>query len=346
MKPIAALFAAALFNGALFTAALTTDMGLAMAGQTQGVPAVKAAGGASTDKPAVLLRSNVVVNHDQVYLSDLFDGVPAELDRVVSASPAPGRAQLFTWGLLRKVAKESGLAWESGHPRSKVRLERAGEPISKERVIGELVLALQDSGVTGGFEVEIYNRFVNAILPRGMAYGLFVEAMEHSTRDGRLAATVRIEAENGQDFTARVMGRVHPLVTMPVLVRSVLPGDIIKTSDLGWMEKRAQQVIRTAVSDPADIVGMKAKRALTPGTPILHSDIKPNMLVERRDLVTLVVNSPVMRLTAKGVATEPGALGDVIRIRNTVSNRVIEGRVIAAGVVEVMVGAQLARLSQ
>jgi len=331
MKPFAALFAAA---------------GLAAFLQSAPVLAQATNTIVAEEKPTVLLRSTVMVNDDQVYLSDLFDGVPAAQDRVVSASPPPGRAQLFTYGLLRKFVKENDLNWDSGHPRSKVRLERAGEPVSKERVINELTLALQDAGVNGPFEVEIYNRFVNAILPRGMAYDIYIETMEHTARDGRLISSVRIAAANGHDFTARVMGRVHPLVKVPVLVRSVLPGDIINARDIGWQEKRAHQVIRTAASDPSQIIGQKARRALTPGMPILHSDVKQNMLVDRRDLVTLVVNSPVMRLTAKGVALEDGAMGDVIRIRNSVSDRIIEGRVVARGLVEVSIGSQLAQLSQ
>jgi len=327
---------------ALYAAALALML------QMPGVPATGVAGAAANDgtAPSVLLRADVVVEEDHVWLSDLFDGVPADLDKPVSASPPPGRARLFTAGLLRKFAQENGLDWEADHGRAKVRLERAGEAVSKERVIGEITLALRDAGVTGPLEVEVYNRFVNAILPRGMGYAIFVETMEHFPRDGRLTANIRVEAANGQDFTARVMGRVHPLVQVPTLARSVLPGDIIQADDIAWQEKRAHQVNRTQVSNPDAIIGMQARRSLSAGMPILATDIEPNMVVKRRDVVTLVVESAAMRLTARGVALEDGALGDIVRIRNTTSDRVVEGRVAAAGLVEVLTGAHLAQLSQ
>lgn len=302
----------------------------------------------------VLLRSSVVLETDRVHLSDLFDGVPADVDAIVSGSPEPGRARLFTYGLLKKVAEEHGLDWQDGHPRSRVRVERAGEYVNKTRVIDQLSMALMDSGVSGPFEIHLYNRFVSVMLPRGVAYDIWVESLDHETRDGRLQATLRIDTADGSTHTARIMGRVYALVQIPVLTRSILPGNLITENDVAWQQMRAQRVNPTIVSGVTDLIGKEARRPITAGKMIRTTDVAPRMLVKRRDRVTLVVTTNLMRLTAKGLALHDGALGDIIQIRNTVSNRVVEGKVTASGIVEVItqkhmdqkLDQQLAQISQ
>ena len=48
-------------------------------------------------------------------------------------------------------------------------------------------------------------------------------------------------------------------------------------------------------------------------------------------LVTLILQTPKMTLTARGKALQPGSEGDVIRINNLQSNTVVEAEVVASG---------------
>jgi flagella basal body P-ring formation protein FlgA len=59
------------------------------------------------------------------------------------------------------------------------------------------------------------------------------------------------------------------------------------------------------------------------------------VLVPRGGLVTLVLVTPAMSLTARGRALEAGGLGDTVRIANVDSQAVIAGVVTAAGEVTV-----------
>jgi len=77
--------------------------------------------------------------------------------------------------------------------------------------------------------------------------------------------------------------------------------------------------------------------------PIYDTNVKPAQrlvtkekvepLIRTRDLVKIVVPIGNAQLTATGEAQQDGKLGDIIRVRNVDSNRIVNGRVEAAGIV-------------
>lgn len=59
------------------------------------------------------------------------------------------------------------------------------------------------------------------------------------------------------------------------------------------------------------------------------------VIVKNRDLVKIIANIGPARIEARGEAMEDGKLGAMIRVRNTESNRVVQGRVEAGGTIVV-----------
>ena len=55
----------------------------------------------------------------------------------------------------------------------------------------------------------------------------------------------------------------------------------------------------------------------------------------------MVLKTQSMVLTAQGRAVEPGANGDVIRITNTQSNKVVQAVVTAAGIASITPASQM-----
>jgi flagella basal body P-ring formation protein FlgA len=60
------------------------------------------------------------------------------------------------------------------------------------------------------------------------------------------------------------------------------------------------------------------------------------MLVHKGDLVTIVLETPSLQLTAQGKALDDGARGALVRIENTKSSRIVDASVTAAGTVAVV----------
>ncbi len=59
------------------------------------------------------------------------------------------------------------------------------------------------------------------------------------------------------------------------------------------------------------------------------------VVVAKGSLVTIVLKTPTMILTAQGRAVEDGGRGDVIRVMNTRSKKIVEGVVSRPGTVSV-----------
>jgi len=96
------------------------------------------------------------------------------------------------------------------------------------------------------------------------------------------------------------------------------------------------------VTSADQLIGRELRHAISDGDVIHTNDVMPARLVARGSLVTLKIDTPYMQLTAQGRALQDGAEGDVVRVTNTQSSRMIEGIVTGPAEVTVRNGQKLA----
>jgi flagellar basal body P-ring formation protein FlgA len=96
------------------------------------------------------------------------------------------------------------------------------------------------------------------------------------------------------------------------------------------------------VTGEAELIGKTPRRGLRAGFPILASSVRRPILVAKGSLITMVLRAPKMLLTAQGKALDNGSDGDVIRINNTQSNKIVEAEVIGHGRVAVRTTSMIA----
>lgn len=58
--------------------------------------------------------------------------------------------------------------------------------------------------------------------------------------------------------------------------------------------------------------------------------------------MTMKIETPFILITAQGKAQQDGAEGETVRVINTQSNRMVEGVVVAPGVVEIRTAQKIA----
>ncbi len=92
------------------------------------------------------------------------------------------------------------------------------------------------------------------------------------------------------------------------------------------------------------VVGMTLRRQLPEQSLLRKTDVMPPHVVLRGQIVTMRIRQQNLELSAQGRALQDGAVGEVVRITNTQSNRVVEAKVMAPGLVEIMTTPQLASL--
>ena len=84
-----------------------------------------------------------------------------------------------------------------------------------------------------------------------------------------------------------------------------------------------------------DVVGKILQRPLAAGKPFDARFLKPRLLVKRGQEVVLLANTSSLSVRMSGKALADGAKGDLIKVRNTSSQRIVEGIVLENGIVVV-----------
>ena len=313
--------------------ALTTSIsGLLLAGVIATTPAAGAAK-VKDNRPEVTLKDHGLVNGDGINLSDVFSGVPTDLDIKVSNSPAPGKSARFTPGQLRQLADQFGLSWRPLRARPRIVIDRASKAVPMVSLRRAIEEELRAAHVEGEVEVEISRLRVKPHVASESEISISVRDLSYDDRAKRFAALVSVSEDSSRLF--KISGRAYSLISIPVTVRHVTPGEIIKASDIAWRSVRTFRSNYNSITDPEMLIGFKVRRPIIAGKVIRRTDVTPNILVPRGELVTIQLKTQFMRLTTRGKALDAGARGDTIRVRNTKSNKIVEARVVGPGVVSI-----------
>lgn len=128
-------------------------------------------------------------------------------------------------------------------------------------------------------------------------------------------------------------------IMLPVPVVTIYAGDTIKESMLRMQAYPASYRGRSAIVDaPMAMVGRTARRMLLPGEPVPVNGVDDPRLVTRNAPTQMIFEENGLIITAVGSPLQNGGLGEVIRVRNTDTNRIVLGTVMADG--RIRIGAQ------
>ncbi|MGY2047707.1 flagellar basal body P-ring formation chaperone FlgA [Methylobacterium sp. JK268] len=127
-----------------------------------------------------------------------------------------------------------------------------------------------------------------------------------------------------------------PDLLLPVPSVTIYPGDAIKETMLRMQAFPPTFQARTAVIDaPLAIVGRVARRTLLPGEPVPVNAVDDPRLVSRGTPTTIVFEEHGLVITTLGTPLQNGGLGEVIRVRNTDTGRIVVGTVLGDGRVRI-----------
>ena len=283
-------------------------------------------GHAATLKPYTTLEGPVV------RLSDLFDGADA---RPLGPSPAPGARITVEAPQLTAIAHMFGVDWRSAGPGDRAVLERPGRSLSRDDVLAPLRTILQDAGAPRDSDVE-FSMPSSAPLPAGAAPSLEFVGMEYSSSNGRFTTLLTVGAEGVAPVQLRLSGHVQEMVELPVPRRAMFPGDIVLAPDLQWTRLRIGLARTDVIRVPAQAVGQALRRSVQPGQPITLADLGRPLVVLKGAPLALTLESPGLAVTAQGVATEPGGVGDRIHVSNPFSRAIVEAEITGPGRARVM----------
>jgi flagella basal body P-ring formation protein FlgA len=214
-------------------------------------------------------------------------------------------------------------------------VERAGQEIRRAEIVDALMTEFIARGSTDDIEIDLGGRNIRLYVAANRPATVGIESLSRDPNTGRFVATIAVPAGDPAAHRMRITGRVYSLVSVPVLSKKLHRGDIIRKHHLEWKKIRKIKVSRQTITDPEQLIGMAAKRLIGSDRPLRLTQIRRPLLVAKGGIVTIRLNYANMSLSAQGRSLDEGSLGDVVRVKNSQSKKMVEARVTGSGRVRV-----------
>ncbi|RUX77336.1 flagellar basal body P-ring formation protein FlgA [Mesorhizobium sp. M7A.F.Ca.US.006.04.2.1] len=118
--------------------------------------------------------------------------------------------------------------------------------------------------------------------------------------------------------------------------RVIYPGETINLAALKQVTLTVGKHKPEAVATRAEeLDGKVAKRTLLPGRYIPSAAIREAWLVEQGASVQIFFIAGGLTISATAVTLQPGAAGDLVKVRNIDSGKILSGTVMADGTIQV-----------
>ena len=110
---------------------------------------------------------------------------------------------------------------------------------------------------------------------------------------------------------------------------------ILSASDLKAERRELSALPGGYETDPQQLLGKQLRQALMAGMVISPRNVKIPPAIRQGAIITLVVRAGGMEVTSSGIALSEAGIGQRVRVRNSASQRVVEGVVIGEQRVEI-----------
>ncbi|MFQ5828068.1 MAG: flagellar basal body P-ring formation chaperone FlgA, partial [Candidatus Methylomirabilia bacterium] len=129
--------------------------------------------------------------------------------------------------------------------------------------------------------------------------------------------------------------QLERLRAVVVANRPLARKSVIRPSDVRILRRAGSRVPHDALTDLGQAVGKEVVREVRAGDVLAARAVKVPIVVRRRSPVLLYLDGPGFRITARGIAMEDGGIGQMIRVINQSSQKVLYGRIEGNGSVRI-----------
>lgn len=134
-------------------------------------------------------------------------------------------------------------------------------------------------------------------------------------------------SEENNHWTLYVPVKVVVLKTVLLTRTALKQGKVLTKEDFYPAEMDTQKLRQGYFTQPRELVGLVCKNDLSPDTVLTPFNIVLEKLVHRGEEISIIAVSGHLKVSVDGIAMGDGALGEVIKVKNSKSKRVIEAQV-------------------
>jgi flagella basal body P-ring formation protein FlgA len=148
-------------------------------------------------------------------------------------------------------------------------------------------------------------------------------------KDSPLGKTIfSLGVYKGNDLIKAVPISVGVSLIVDAVVTTVPVNTGERFCDLDIVKRAVTRKSQLPITDPVKLEGKQARKYIPAGSMIYLSMIENVPVVNAGDRVNIVIEKGLIRITAEGVARQKGGIGDLIRVVNLGSKKVIRAVVV------------------
>ena len=144
---------------------------------------------------------------------------------------------------------------------------------------------------------------------------------------------LQIRCVNAPGWSTSATGQAHVFLPAVHAEGIIDRGKTMTANDLKLQRINVAKARRGYYNRIDEVVGLAAKRRIRAGQTITPALLEQAMAVKRGQPVKIVASNEGIEASTSGEALADGQPGDVIRVRNVGSGKVIDAKVVEAGVV-------------
>lgn len=255
-------------------------------------------------------------------------------------APPPGQKMVLTSDMLgarlaSAGADYSGITWQV--PATFV-VTTAAQTVSGERLLALAAEAVQSQvGGNGGNEVTVtpIGTSPDVLAPLGRL-DMKAEVPGGIRYNAPTVAAVIISADGRPFTTVNLRFNVKAYEQLVVAARNIAVHEEISADNVR-VERREVGRISGYITDLDKVIGLRARRPMTAGTPLSEAMVDKPVVVKRGATVTILVQIGEMVVAAGGVAMQEGREGELIRVQNLTSKRIVSARIVDRNTVQVKI---------
>ena len=289
----------------------------------------------AADIGRITVQRTAVVTGPTITLGDLarLEGSAAALaDLDLGPAPSASAPRRLEGATILQRLQEAGMDASATRyviPAS-VRVERNSQEVSVEE-IRTAVLNIASDALPAGETIRDLEVAGPVRIPAG-AYEARVSTAANG-RPGRRRFDVQLVHEGAVLANVSVTARTDARGPVVVTKQPVPRGAVLTANDIVVEQRNQRDVPDDAVTASEQAIGMETKVALGAAAPLPRTALTAPVVVRKGELVTVIVETPLMRLSVAGQALEAGAVGSGIKVMNRASKQIVAGKVIEHGVV-------------
>jgi flagella basal body P-ring formation protein FlgA len=302
-------------------------------------------------RPIIEIPKRVFVKSHEMRLGDLarLKGFSKKLKRqlaqlVIGPSPMGGTQQRFPHSFLK------------GRLQSDFRNKRIKLPSNTQFKLPKVLIVERKAKVLKGKEIQkqIESKMrsfdpnqgqdwakvsippqANLTLAEGAKLKIKVIGLQGQTVQGGKVA-VDLVLKDGPRLLRkqRIFARVDLFKKAYALNQDLQSGYTIKGSDFVLMRVPQSKLQKDFIQDPREAIGSRLKRKIKANHPLRNAWLWSPPLVKRGERVQMTFRRGGIFLSAQGEALGNGRRGDMIKVRNSRSKKILSGRVIGRNQVE------------